>query len=151
MEVFRISREKYIKDISGIGAKLSGGRWNPKGYAVLYSSEHKSLAALEVLVHLNKNTVPDDLKVISLAIPDNYIDEFDEKKFNKILKQIDSNQRLKNEGTNWLDSKKSLALKVPSILIPGEKNIIINPEHKAFKEIQILSIENFVFDERFFI
>ncbi len=151
MIAYRISKEKYIKDLSGIGAKLYGGRWNPKGYALVYSSENKALAALEVLVHVDRDTFPDDLKIISLNIPDKRINNYKESKFKTIMTRQDSIIMLKEEGKKWLESKESLALSVPSILIPGEKNILINPNHKSFKEIKILKVEDFVFDERFFI
>jgi len=150
MTVHRISKEKYIEDLSGKGAKLHGGRWNPKGYAILYTSENRALAALEFLVHLDSDTVPDDLKIISLEIPDNEIEVFDEGKFNAILKDENAENILKNEGKIWLESKRSLVLKIPSVLIRREQNVLINPLHSAFPNIKKLMIEDFYFDERFF-
>jgi len=150
MTVHRISKEKYIEDLSGKGAKLHGGRWNPKGYAVLYTSENRALAALEILVHLSRETIPDDLKIISLEIPDNEIEVFDEGKFNAIFKDESAENILKNEGRIWLESKRSLALKIPSVLIRREQNILINPLHPAFPKVKKLMTEDFYFDERFF-
>jgi len=51
MDLFRVTRKKYIDDLSGEGSRLYGGRWNHKGAAVIYTSESISLAAMEVLVH----------------------------------------------------------------------------------------------------
>lgn len=150
MRVHRISKEKYIEDLSGKGAKLHGGRWNPKGYAVLYTSENRALAALEILVHLDRETIPDDLKIISLEIPNSEIEVFDKATFNAILKDENAENILKNEGRNWLESRRSLALKIPSVLIRRERNILINPLHPIFPKIKKLTIENFYFDERFF-
>ena len=70
MKLFRISRDKYICDLSGEGARLLGGRWNPKGVPVIYTSTHESLAALETLVHSPIANLPDDLKIAILNIPD---------------------------------------------------------------------------------
>jgi len=151
MTVHRISKEKYIEDLSGKGAKLHGGRWNPKGYAVLYTSENRALAALEVLVHVNRDTVPDDLKIISLGIPDSEIQVYDERKFKAILIDENAENILKNEGKTWLESNRSLALKIPSVLIRREQNILINPLHPAFPKIKKLTTEDFYFDERFFL
>lgn len=134
-----------------MGAKLYGGRWNPKGVAMLYTSEHRSLAALEVLVHFDKSLVPDGLQLLTIDLPENQIVSFDESKFKKILWSKESNTNFKEEGKNWVESKISLGLKIPSVLIPGEYNIIINPDHAAFREIKIEKIEDFTFDERFFI
>jgi RES domain-containing protein len=151
MEVHRISDEKYIKDLMGIGAKLFGGRWNPKGLAVLYTSINISLAALEYLAHLDIRTIPLNLKLITLEIPDESIIKFNTSKFNRIIKKKNSMILFKEEGKKWIDSSKSLALEVPSILIQKEKNILINPEHKLIKKVKIKSIEGFKYDKRFFI
>ena len=70
MEVFRISKCKYIHDLSGNGAMLYGGRWNSKGYPVIYASGSRSLAALEVLVHLSRNNLTDDFCIACISIPD---------------------------------------------------------------------------------
>jgi len=150
MKVFRISKEKHIKDLTGIGAKLYGGRWNPKGMAILYTSENRSLAALEILIHLDQKTTPEDLKIISLEVPDNLIQKYNEDKFAEIIKRIDANILLNEEGRKWLNSKESLGLIVPSILIPAERNILINPNHKLADEIKILKIDDYKMDERFF-
>ncbi|MCA9448346.1 MAG: RES family NAD+ phosphorylase, partial [Candidatus Omnitrophica bacterium] len=57
MEVFRVAREAYKTDLSGTGARINGGRWNSPGKAVLYTSENRSLAILETLVHITSRTV----------------------------------------------------------------------------------------------
>ena len=150
MKVYRISRKEYIEDLSGMGAKMFGGRWNPKGYSMLYTSENKSLSALEVLVHLNNKTVPEELQIITLELQEGDIIEYDVKKYRKILKREDSIIKFKMEGKNWIDSGLSIGLKVPSVLIRGEMNILLNPNHKQYKKVKVLSIEDFKFDERFF-
>lgn len=151
MIVYRIARDKYIEDLTGTGAKLHGGRWNPKGISILYTAQNKSLAALELLVHLDKNSVPDDLQIISLEFPDNEIIVFDKKQYKKLIEDNNSLPKFKETGKTWILSNKSLGLKVPSVLIPGESNILINPAHKSFKKLKIKKIEQFNYDERFFI
>lgn len=151
MKIYRISKEKYIKDLTGTGARLYGGRWNPKGYAILYTSENRSLAALEVLVHLTPRSVPENLKILTLDIPESELIEFDRDKFAGIIKKKDSNRLFQTEGKRWIESGESLGLIVPSVLIPGENNVLINPGHENFSEIKIETIEEFIFDERFFI
>lgn len=150
MKVHRISRAKYISDLSGTGAKLHGGRWNPKGYALLYTSENKALAALEVLVHLTPLTVPNDLKILTLEISQKELIEFDKRKFKEINQQKNAVSLCQKEGKDWVDTNNSLGLIVPSILIPGEHNILINPLHSSFRKIDVLEIEDFNFDKRFF-
>lgn len=150
MIVYRISTKKYIRDLSGTGSKLHGGRWNPKGFALLYTSEHKSLAALELLVHLDRNSIPEDLEIVSIEISDKHILKFSDSTYNGIIRDKNSLSRFKEEGKNWIETGSSLGLKVPSILISGESNILINPSHESFKEIKILDIDPFNYDERLF-
>ena len=150
MKVFRISRKKYIKDLTGTGAMQVGGRWNNRGSRLLYTSQSKSLAALEVLIHMDKDTIPDNLQILTLTIPDKEINELEDGFRKKMIKNAHPLSESKNYGTNWIKLNESLGLRVPTILIPGEWNIIINPDHKNFKKIEILEIEDFEFDERFF-
>ncbi len=151
MEVFRIAKDKYIKDLTGTGAKLFGGRWNPKGCAILYTSITRSLAALEYLIHLDPKTIPENLQIATIEIPEKYISKFNYEEFIKISGKKNATLIFKHEGKNWIDSNDSLALEVPSILIPEEKNILINPEHKSISQVVIRKVEPFKFDERFFI
>jgi RES domain-containing protein len=55
---------------------------------------------------------------------------------------------LQSIGDEFLHSKKSLVLKVPSEIIEVENNFIINPAHPDIEKIKILSAENFIFDKR---
>ena len=70
MEVFRVSATRRARDLSGVGARLHGGRWNHKGFPVVYASTSRSLASLEFLVHVPWGIAPDDLSMISIFIPD---------------------------------------------------------------------------------
>lgn len=127
-----------------------GGRWNQKGSSLLYTSENKSLAALEVLIHMDRNTIPDNLQILTLEIPDSEVIMIDEDFRKWMIKKAQPLMDSQRYGTAWIRSHESLGLKVPTILIPGEWNILINPEHKNFKKVRILEIENFEFDDRFF-
>ena len=150
MILHRISTKKYARDLSGTGSKLYGGRWNPKGSAMLYTAEHKSLSALELLAHIDKSSIPDDLEMISIEVPDDCVLEFPITLFKSILKNENSKSKFREEGKNWLISDKSLGLKVPSVVIPSEKNVLLNPSHKLFSKIKIVKVESFYYDERLF-
>lgn len=149
--VYRISKAKYIRDLTGTGARLYGGRWNPRGHAVLYTAENKSLAALEFLVHVDQHTIPKDLKILTIKIPKNTLEVFSTRRFNKINTLPDAKIQFQELGKEWLIGQSSLVLQVPSILIPGESNLLINPLHPDFKKLKITKEEDFLLDERFFI
>jgi RES domain-containing protein len=149
MIVYRICNEKFKDDISGNGAKQFGGRWNSKGIAMLYSSEHISLSALEMLVHNHFQDFAIPLSLLKIALP-----------ISLNLKEI-KNAKLKQEwqndasytkfiGNEFVKSETDLFLKVPSAIVPEEFNVLINPMHKDFKKVKIVEQKIFKTDKRFF-
>lgn len=148
MQVYRIAKEKYIKDLTGIGAKTVGGRWNQKGTAVLYTSSSAALSALEVLVHLPAAYFPDHMSLATIEIPDNEIITLDVKELPKNWNKIPPPAELQLITKLWIEKNDSLGLKIPSIVIPKEKNIILNPLHPQFHQVKIIEIEAFDFDTR---
>lgn len=94
MIVFRLGKEKYKNDLSGIGAEKFGGRWNSKGVRMVYTSQSRALANLEVAVHLTLKLVPKDYYLTSIEIPDELILDYPEKKT--------SRQKLENPPTIFI-------------------------------------------------
>ena len=70
MEVFRICKYKRARDLSGYGASIKGQRWNRRNTFMLYTASHRSLALLEVLVHMGDNYPEEDYAIVTLEIPD---------------------------------------------------------------------------------
>lgn len=134
---------------SGEGAAVAGGRWNQKGTRVAYAASTRSLAALEILVHIDRVDMPADY-VIARA----QIDEVD------ILPVGDLPNGWRNPiraaatvaiGQSFLFDKSALALAVPSVIVPQELNYLINPAHPRFAALTIdSSLEPFAFDARLF-
>lgn len=150
MVVFRIARSKYIRDLSGTGAKRFGGRWNPKGLAVLYTSKHRSLAILELLVNANMQALPDDLSLLELNIPDQPESsaEISVRDLPKNWRSSPAPFNLAEIGGDWISSGSSLTLTVPSAVVPEEQNILINPNHPEAKHLSVQSISSFSLDSR---
>lgn len=149
MLVYRISRQKFANDLSGTGARLNGGRWNSVGNSVLYSSSYRSLALLEILVHTTNDFVPDDLRLITIEIPDN--GTIEEIKYPIIKEEMDKrgvNAQFYTIGDKWIKTSKALVLKVPSIIVPEEFNYLLNPLHKEFHKVKIIDVKPFDFDKR---
>jgi len=148
MDVYRISSALYIKDLTGLGPKTYGGRWNFKGIPAIYTSETRALAALEFLVHV-KTRMADNLKIATISVPDSIVPlEFRIETFPKGWRDHPPPVKLAEMGTDWLKSLKSLLLRVPSAVIPNEFNLIINPMHKDMKYVKIIHVENFTYDKR---
>ncbi len=151
MLVYRLSRRKFAKRLSGKGASLSGNRWNSKGTEIIYCSESRALAMAEIAVHLTLGTLPRDFVMLEILIAENISMEILEKEnlpagwntFPHIL----LTQKI---GDTFINTNKSCILKVPSAVVKGDFNYLINPHHPEFSKIQISHADDFPFDKRFF-
>ena len=147
-EAWRIVKAKHAATaFSGDGAAKTGGRWSSRGVPVVYASSTKSLAALETLVHLNP-PVPFNYVAFRLQFDDTLIE-------NIPLNRLPADWRVeppppstKAIGDAWLREVRSAVLALPSVIVPGELNYLLNPAHPAFKKISIGKPERFVFDPR---
>jgi len=147
MMAYRFSKPQF-DSLSGEGARLFGGRWNSKGKAVIYSSLTISLSLLELLIH---SAAYDEIltnELCVLELPDHHLSEIEIKQLKHGWQNDESYSRY--IGDEFLSSQSSLLLKVPSVIIPEENNILINPKHKDFKKIKIRSAKHFKFDARLF-
>ncbi len=150
MIVYRLTNGEYINDLSGAGAKLYGGRWNPIGLPALYATEHISLAVLEILVHIKSYRCPLDYHLITIEIPDSAnLVTIDQQQLKRNWKDdITYGQLI---GDEFLLARQSLVLKVPSAIIEQESNFIINPAHPDAGKLKIRSSKKFVFDKRLYL
>ncbi len=151
MKFYRIAKQKYLQDLSGEGARLYGGRWNKKGYSMVYFSESLSLALLEILVHMDFKYLTPDFGFIEVELPDTY--------FAPKLKVKDLDVTWRNNppalytqdyGTKWLEAKKHMALEVPSAILPLQSNILINPRHQDIETLKIIKTGSLDVDNRVF-
>ncbi len=148
MRVYRLAKEQYITDVSGVGAQLFGGRWNPKGVACLYTSEYLSLALLEKFIHAQGKEDMRDLMLLEIELPENEgkIYHTDSKKLEwGWADDVDYSQWL---GEQILAEPSIVAFSVPSVIVPSERNIIINPRAENFGEIRFSKPKAFSVDKR---
>jgi len=148
ISVYRIAKDIYIRDLTGIGAKSVGGRWNFKGVAVLYASSSVSLSVLECLAHFPAAFAPKDMAIATISIPDTAITEVKLNALPDNWREVPSPRMLKELAYQWIKSQESLVLKVPSIIVPQEFNYIINPFHKDFEKVILEDVSPFSFDNR---
>jgi RES domain-containing protein len=122
---------------------LAGGRWNPIGTPMLYAAENLSLACIEILVHLDKGQLPRDYvwSRTELVETPGFL------RF-KSLNHITSCQAA---GHKWVRVAGQLAVQVPSVVIPEESNILLNPEHSGYNDLVWSEPRPFRFDPRLFI
>lgn len=147
MTVYRLANSKYKNDLSGVGAKTNGARWNSRGISMLYTSSYISLSVLESLVHLDKSQIPSLQYLLSITIPSK--SEIMEITFNDLKSNWQNDIFYTQKvGDEFIQTNKHLILKVPSVIINEEYNYVINPEHKNFHEVSLLDTKPFRLDER---
>lgn len=138
MRVVRLCKRKY-GTLDGKGAAITGARWNSPGHAVAYTASCGALAVAEYLVHLG--TLPTYLVLMLIEIPDTLAIE----RVPSVPADVATSRQI---GDEWLDSKSTAVLEVPSVLVPRQKNFLINPKHKLSGSIKVLEINPFAFDSR---
>ncbi|MHC1775640.1 MAG: RES family NAD+ phosphorylase [Lentimicrobium sp.] len=149
MKVFRLSRKKYPAELSGKGAAAFGARWNSQGIEMIYTAESRALAMAEVFVHLSLAMMPHDYQMLTIDIPepvsvkvldcDTLPDNWSESPYNFKTQKI---------GDCFIAAREACVLKVPSSVVQGDFNYLINPYHTDFSQISIVEIIDFVFDRR---
>ncbi|PRY11977.1 RES domain-containing protein [Pontibacter ummariensis] len=152
MIVYRLSKGRFAKDLSGKGAELAGGRWNSKGVAMLYTSESIALCTVEVAVHMPLGIVPSDYHLVRIQVPNNA--SLKEIKSTDLPEEWESfphpnvTQAL---GDAFILASEFLVLKVPSAAVQGTYNFLLNPRHKDFSKVKVMGTEPFQFDRRLFV
>lgn len=105
----------------------------------------------EVLVHLSPFLIPDDFMMLEIHVPDE--SEMLEIQEGQLPQGWNSHPPLSDTqiiGDAFVQDEKYLICKVPSAVVAGDHNYLINPQHAQFNAIRILKTEDFFFDRRFF-
>lgn len=149
MRVYRLSKNKYANDLTGKGAELTGGRWNKIGTKILYTSDSRALCTAEIAVHTPIGIMPTDYYIITIEIPDTVdICKLDKTTLHRDWKSFPHSNKTQEIGEDFVSKKEFLALKVPSAVVQGDYNYLINPMHKDFDKVKIVDKKVFAFDER---
>lgn len=139
MKVYRLTQKKYAESpFDPIGAKTYGGRWNSKGTEALYFSESESLCSLEVLVHVSKHPEIVNLyDLYSIELPEKRIVRLDKEDLPSDWRDMPTSESTQDVGDQFLnsDNQEFIALQVPSVISPNDKNYIVNPNHDKIKDI----------------
>ncbi|RZI40390.1 RES domain-containing protein [Herbaspirillum sp. HC18] len=138
-------------DMTGTGAKLTGGRWNNPGTPMVYTSANIALATLETLSYLRTSSLPFNRYLVRIDVPDDVW---------ALLEVLDplpgrwdaipSGFTSRKTGDDWIASRRSPLLAVPSVIVPDEQNILINPVHPETPKIIARTLKRWTFDPRFF-
>jgi RES domain-containing protein len=124
---------------------LAGGRWNSPGRPLIYTSESLALCLAESLVHVT-GVLPKDYTSFKIVVPDNTIEELSLSGLKAGWERDPAQTRA--IGDEWLEAQRSLALIVPSAVLPDSRNILLNPQHPSAARLRVVSQQPFMFDPR---
>ena len=138
-------------DLSGVGAKTTGGRWNRPGTPMLYTAGTVALACLETLVHLKVGDLPLNRYLVSIAVPLAV--------WRKTIALVDPAKQVGWDalpagmvslelGEAWVRSKASALAVVPSVIVPREFNVLVNPGHPDIAKLKVTKHEKWTYDHR---
>ena len=145
-----VPEDRGATAFDGEGARLYGGCWNPVGIPMVYASEHQSMAALEVRVHIDKTSMRKRYQSFAFHFDEEVMEVFRVAALPKDWMQEPPPPSLQKCGDIWVKSGVSVILAVPSVIITGELNYLINPRHADFPKIKIDRPTDFAFDQRLF-
>lgn len=146
------TRDYEADDLSGTGARFTGGRWNDKGVAMVYTSTSRALACLETIVHLNAGGLPLNRYLVEINIPDDLWAIAQAETATSLPVGWDAEPCGRASiafGSAWAATKSSTLLLVPSVIVPEETNVLINPAHPDAAAITSRKIRKWLYDPRF--
>ena len=140
MLVYRLYKSAYIAEpLSAEGARRAGGRWNPKGYPILYTSSTPELALLEIVAHLNPSFIP-RFHLLVLAIPDAH----QEVRLSDLPANWQDEQEVESVQSHllsWLRQPDVLTVSVPSAIVNRSRNYLLHTLHPDFSSV-VTIVEN---------
>jgi RES domain-containing protein len=137
LSVWRITTSAFARSAwSGEGARLYGGRWNPKGVPIVYTAANQSLAMLEMLVQ--DQPLRAHYVMIEAHIPGGLsIDRVRIDHLSSDWREVGAREKLQAIGAEWARKRSTAVLAVPSVIVPAESNYLLNPAHPDFKRIKV--------------
>lgn len=137
-------------DLGGKGAERSGGRWNRAGTPMVYASTSRALACLETLVHLARSPLPLNRYLVEIAVPAaawSAATGFDPAA--RVGWDAEPAGKVSLDwGTHWAAAATTLLARVPSVIVPEEANVLINPAHPGIGEVRTAKVRRWQYDLR---
>ena len=149
MRAFRIVKKRHaLTAFSGEGARAYGGRWNFPGVPMVYAAHTRALAALESLAHFGGSERRMEFVTFEIEIPDKVAIQVETRALPRHWRSDEPRASTQGLGSGWQRSGRSAALVVPSVLVPQEYCVLLNPEHPDTELIMVMYPEPFTFDAR---
>jgi RES domain-containing protein len=143
-----VKRRHAATTFDGKAAQRFGGRWNSPGRRAVYASASKSLAVLEVLVHLDAGRPLPRLVAFTFEVDSKLVDHLAAAPLPRHWRTARGLLVTQQLGDEWLASGHGLGLAVPSTIVPEELNYVLNPAHPAFARLRFGRSIPFLLDPR---
>jgi RES domain-containing protein len=144
---YRIVKARHANSaFDGEGARIAGGRWNSPGVAMVYTAGSIALAALEMLVHLERSELLAAYVIFTCTFDPALVSEPDA--LPSDWRSSPAPAASRRVGDAWVLEGRSAVLLVPSAVVEEEHNYVLNPRHRDFEKIQVSQPRPFRFDPR---
>jgi RES domain-containing protein len=155
VRVWRIGAETRTykaDDLSGGGASLKPGRWNAAGEPVVYAATSIALAVLETAASVDSAGLPLNRFVVAIDVPTKIWEKRREAHASVLpggWDAVPAGMTSVSVGSKWLSSKSSAVLTVPSVIVPEEDVVLINPLHHDFAKVTAKTSRRFAYNTLF--
>ena len=149
LSAWRITKHKFARSaFVGDGARIYGGRWNSPGTPMIYTAQSQALAVLEMLVHLDSPDLLSKYVLFEISIDPSHVIDLSLASLPRNWRAYPVPARVQAIGDAWVAGDASAVLRVPSALVPGESNFLLNPRHPDFGKLRIHKPIPFQYDPR---
>lgn len=149
LTAWRIVKARHSANaFDGEGARLYGGRWNSPGIPAVYASENRALAMLEVLAGLGEPAALGPYVMVSVQLDESLVTTLKPSDLPEDWNSYPPPSSVQSIGDQWISEARSVALQVPSVLVPAEWNYVLNPRHADFAKLVVGQPEPIAFEPR---
>lgn len=143
--------EYEADDLGGRGAEKSGGRWNRAGVSLVYCSVTRALACLETLVHLARHPLPLNRYLVEISVPADVWEACAAPDPATLIgwDALPAGRVSLDWGSDWAVAGASLLARVPSVIVPEECNVLINPVHADIARVTARKVRRWIYDHRY--
>jgi len=146
IRVYRLAHELALaKNPYPFQPGASENRWNSADVQVAYGSEHLALSALELLTYWGQYSEMHGYQLFTLDIAPKDIEDVLDRRPDIDPRDYSQTRRY---GDTWVEEARSLALKVPSVVLPMSFNYLVNPKHPSFDPDAVVSHGAFKYEAR---
>lgn len=146
---WRIVQARHVRTaFTGAGARLFSGRWNQRGTPMVYTAGSLSLAAMEMLVHLDAPEILKLYMTVQMRFDSSLCRWLSPDDLPSDWADNPPPQSTRRIGTAWVHRADSAVLAVPSAVVHVDTVFLLNPGHPDSSKIQVGKAVDFSFAPR---